>query len=922
MSSLSPNPLFVDFVVQRSGWTKDLDIFLQWLSTMCFSGGGFSEAAIAEGLSEALMMFPVSINASDNHQIPEVQKHCILVAASNPYPLPTPVYRPPVSSLEHKENTEVQTESFLADAETVAKSFSQCFVSLSLSFGRKSSKGKGSQQMAANAWKKTVDLLQRCRDTSRFYMKKSSEWNLPVPWLNSVPPSFRVKAILGGIGQNKARGKKNPRAADPSVDHVRNPQFLVLLSETFVEACAALSRSLLPNQSISNQGIGKIDGSSAGSISGLPATANPSEDDAWHCRLIASLGLGVISAYAFRSRNVSSSKGLSSSASTKRKRSSAQTSLVNEEEINLNDEIEEEDTDGYKSSNGGDNVELDNEDEEDVYFDLLTFNGTMMPRQPITVGSIPTATVKVEPMTVSSMVSGPGFSHVSSITNVPQVVSNLQNSSPSHSSQEMNANIDTTQEIKPLLNPLSQPLRAAVPAPANVNILNTISQHRTPVAVHMSNMISSGMASSAHSTISSVPGSGPPMAMSQVAQNSPLGSLASVNSNLGGNSSIGIPPTLMGLSASNVGQGTLTSGAQISQVGITINQNMINNLVSSSVSSGPGTMIPTPGMSQQSGSHSLEVANNIAINMPLAQQAPNIQQSQSKYVKIWEVVFFSFLTQSINYSLAADWPPAMQIVRLIAQDHMNNKYFLNFLVFRTLNQHGFLGQLQEKKLCAVIQLPSQTLLLSVSDKAGRLIGMLFPGVSSATFSLAFFSQKTPRHALPRPSSRGRHPRSRRLLGVALLLAAASHAQEDSSVCPPLPFLVVASLARRRLLRQPSLAPTRLSQAASLGETQLGFPSLSLAATVLVQKLLPMKLPAYLGFPTLSFLHYCYIREHAKRLNILEKNDTPLSELSKSLTQIQCTFIYFLLVNSYLIARISLKTFNFAWFLQARTRVWM
>ncbi|XP_042456579.1 mediator of RNA polymerase II transcription subunit 25-like isoform X2 [Zingiber officinale] len=557
-----------DFVVQRSGWTKDLDIFLQWLSTMCFSGGGFSEAAIAEGLSEALMMFPVSINASDNHQIPEVQKHCILVAASNPYPLPTPVYRPPVSSLEHKENTEVQTESFLADAETVAKSFSQ--------------------------------------------------------------------------------GKKNPRAADPSVDHVRNPQFLVLLSETFVEACAALSRSLLPNQSISNQGIGKIDGSSAGSISGLPATANPS------------------------------------------------------------------------------------------------VNGTMMPRQPITVGSIPTATVKVEPMTVSSMVSGPGFSHVSSITNVPQVVSNLQNSSPSHSSQEMNANIDTTQEIKPLLNPLSQPLRAAVPAPANVNILNTISQHRTPVAVHMSNMISSGMASSAHSTISSVPGSGPPMAMSQVAQNSPLGSLASVNSNLGGNSSIGIPPTLMGLSASNVGQGTLTSGAQISQVGITINQNMINNLVSSSVSSGPGTMIPTPGMSQQSGSHSLEVANNIAINMPLAQQAPNIQQSQSKYVKIWEgslsgqrqglPVFIckleGYRSQTASDSLAADWPPAMQIVRLIAQDHMNNKQYVgkaDFLVFRTLNQHGFLGQLQEKKLCAVIQLPSQTLLLSVSDKAGRLIGMLFPG---------------------------------------------------------------------------------------------------------------------------------------------------------------------------------------------------
>ncbi|KAK4606304.1 hypothetical protein RGQ29_000517 [Quercus rubra] len=80
--------------------------------------------------------------------------------------------------------------------------------------------------------------------------------------------------------------------------------------------------------------------------------------------------------------------------------------------------------------------------------------------------------------------------------------------------------------------------------------------------------------------------------------------------------------------------------------------------------------------------------------------------------------------------LAANWPPTMQIVRLISQDHMNNKQYVgkvDFLVFRAMNQHGFLGQLQEKKLRAVIQLPSQTLLLSVSDKACRLIGMLFPG---------------------------------------------------------------------------------------------------------------------------------------------------------------------------------------------------
>ncbi|XP_058101980.1 pleiotropic drug resistance protein TUR2-like [Magnolia sinica] len=53
------------------------------------------------------------------------------------------------------------------------------------------------------------------------------------------------------------------------------------------------------------------------------------------------------------------------------------------------------------------------------------------------------------------------------------------------------------------------------------------------------------------------------------------------------------------------------------------------------------------------------------------------------------------------YRLAADWPPTMQIVRVISQDHMNNKQYVgkaDFLVFRALNQHGFLGQLQEKKL--------------------------------------------------------------------------------------------------------------------------------------------------------------------------------------------------------------------------------
>ncbi|WVZ64363.1 hypothetical protein U9M48_013890 [Paspalum notatum var. saurae] len=114
------------FGVQRSGWTKDTDAFLSWLSGISFSGGGFSEASTCEGFAEALTILPGSPNTTtQSHQNHEAQKHCILVTASNPYPLPTPVYRLPTQSADHKENIESSKEPSIADAETVAKSFAQ-----------------------------------------------------------------------------------------------------------------------------------------------------------------------------------------------------------------------------------------------------------------------------------------------------------------------------------------------------------------------------------------------------------------------------------------------------------------------------------------------------------------------------------------------------------------------------------------------------------------------------------------------------------------------------------------------------------------------------------------------------------------------------------------------------------------------------
>ncbi|CAI9278640.1 unnamed protein product [Lactuca saligna] len=162
---------FSSCLVQRSGWIRNADCFFEWLSAIHFTGGGFGDAATAEGLGEALMMFP----PQNQHNL-GVERHCILVAASNPYPL--------MQKTEASDNNEAQSESCFSDAETVARAFVQCSVSLSVICPKQ----------------------------------------LP-----------KLKAVYNA-------GKRNPSAGDPTIDIVKNPHYLVLISETFLEALVALSR--------------------------------------------------------------------------------------------------------------------------------------------------------------------------------------------------------------------------------------------------------------------------------------------------------------------------------------------------------------------------------------------------------------------------------------------------------------------------------------------------------------------------------------------------------------------------------------------------------------------------------------------------------------------------------------------------------
>ncbi|XP_052726063.1 mediator of RNA polymerase II transcription subunit 25 isoform X2 [Vigna angularis] len=596
----------------------------------CYSGCLVQRTAIAEGLSEALMMFPNSQSGGPNQQSVDMHKHCILIAASNPYPLQTPVYVPRPQNLEQSETIDSDSGNRLYDAEAVAKAFPQFSISLSVICPKQ----------------------------------------LP-----------KIKAIYNA-------GKRSNRAADPPLE-VKTPHFLILISEGFREARIALSRSGITSLP-SNQSPVKVDTIPVTPVTGAPPTAMPS------------------------------------------------------------------------------------------------VNGSIANRQPVPAGNVaPPATVKVEQVPLTSVVTGPSFPHNSSVpraNSTSQGVPSLQTSSPSSVSQDIITNNENTQDTKPTVSML-QPLRPVNPTQANVSILNNLSQARqvlssaslsggtsmglpsmgqTPVAMHMSNMISSGMTSSVpaaqnvfssgQSGITSITSSGPLSVPAQVGQNPGLSSLTSNTSNLSSSSNIGISQPLgnlqgavsMGQQASGMSQGNL-SGPQMVQGGVPMSQNALSGgLGPSVVSSGNGTMIPTPGMSQQQ-SGMQPIGNNAAANMPLSQQTSGgMQSSQSKYVKVWEgslsgqrqgqPVFITKLegyrNSSASETLAANWPSVMQIVRLISQDHMNNKQYVgkaDFLVFRAMNPHGFLVQLQEKKLCAVIQLPSQTLLLSVSDKAFRLIGMLFPG---------------------------------------------------------------------------------------------------------------------------------------------------------------------------------------------------
>ncbi|XP_017437932.1 mediator of RNA polymerase II transcription subunit 25 [Vigna angularis] len=72
--------------VQYIHWTRDVNYFLDILSCLAFNGDNLNQHAMVEGLAKALMMFPRPSNVMTAQEYYNGERHCVVVAARDPFP--------------------------------------------------------------------------------------------------------------------------------------------------------------------------------------------------------------------------------------------------------------------------------------------------------------------------------------------------------------------------------------------------------------------------------------------------------------------------------------------------------------------------------------------------------------------------------------------------------------------------------------------------------------------------------------------------------------------------------------------------------------------------------------------------------------------------------------------------------------------
>ncbi|KAF3635097.1 hypothetical protein FXO37_26166 [Capsicum annuum] len=759
--------------LQRSGWTRNIDMFSEWLSALPFSGGGFNDALVAEGLAESLMvafaldkgqlartstnstgylrpptnnMYQVlsSHNGSQTQQNADGQRHCILVAASKPYLLPTPVNGPVTQILKQRGIIEHTSNVVLADAETVAKAFPRCSVSLSVICPRK----------------------------------------LP-----------KLRAIYNA-------GKRNSQTADPPVDTSKNPNFLVLISEDFSEACAAFSDTEMESLA-SNQSLVEMDMSSVPPVSGPTATSNPSVMNQ------QPISAGSIPAAVV---NIEPLMVTSVSGSAPPRIPTSQVAAVSQSGLPIS--VFEE-------------MVPDNENTKPTTPIVSVMTQSLGPftgaAANIVILNGVTSAIPAAPSVlisgqqgVTSMTGFDPFGRTSQIAQTPVTV--LTSGQLGVTSMSGFAPCARTDQINQ--NSIPESLTSMAPSTSgnsNLCISQLLSNiqggtgagnQTTPVMsegnLPRCQIMQSGIGM--HPNVPSEMGTGMRSGIGTVMPNPertqqgqprilPLGRNNSAEAHMSGNSNPCISPMLSN-NHRDIGAGSQTAPvmienfprSQMMQSGRGRHQNVPSGM-GTGILSGFGTMMPTPRMTRQGQSGILPLGRNNTgeANMSLSHQQTSVTfpSAQSSYVKFWEgdlyvprlsepvVRLQVYMRASASESLAANWPPTMLIEHVISEEHMNErhaKYMLqllkfchiyasvrprtertNLLVFLSMGPHALFNQLQEGNQAkngidvkflfmmdhlklvvllsgssAVISLPSQRLILEVSDETTRLNGFLLP----------------------------------------------------------------------------------------------------------------------------------------------------------------------------------------------------
>ncbi|XP_057447092.1 mediator of RNA polymerase II transcription subunit 25-like isoform X2 [Lotus japonicus] len=118
------------YTVRFVEWTKDVNRFLQALSSLSFNGNSQDQYTMADGLAEALMMFLKPFNyIMTKEEYNSAERHCLLVTAGDPIPRRMLVSMP---SIREGQVVGPHEKDCMADFLEVAKMFVQLSVSLSV----------------------------------------------------------------------------------------------------------------------------------------------------------------------------------------------------------------------------------------------------------------------------------------------------------------------------------------------------------------------------------------------------------------------------------------------------------------------------------------------------------------------------------------------------------------------------------------------------------------------------------------------------------------------------------------------------------------------------------------------------------------------------------------------------------------------